>query len=424
MEYEPIITKLVNKPDKLNFVVKKKKGKPDVIEIPSNQFSNEAYKYYLEAKDLKPFGDYKTPYWSIIEIIEPTFTRNRYVSEKQYHRFFSKETEYLYKKYMPINLYNELVFNNINYSQIYYRYLDKSPKKFLFLSNNYYQEDVEEFYFFREKNSIYSLKDKVDYAVVKDFLLDVNRKRDYQYLSEIEKKYSNFRLFKSEKNICHSPEFDNLEEDYNVIFLSPEIYYWPLKKYNTYTSSQFIFNCLIISFKKLVKGGTLFFPIRDINNQIILDIIGIVSYYFKDVEIFKGIFQDSNMYHKIVIARNFKGITELEHQTLLKASKSWDSIQKDCFTKTTQFSEDKYYVKSILNYHGNLTEIQNFEIKEDERKVNFFIKIVNTYHELKNSGDEKLRELIDKKIYQSINIFKSLGIFKKFNNKKLEKKRK
>ena len=78
-------------------------------------------------------------------------------------------------------------------------------------------------------------------------------------------------------------------------------------------------------------------------------------------------------------------------------------------------------MRSILNYQGNLSEIQSFQIQEDAEKVIFFNNIVTTYNALKLGGDKKLKKLIDKKIYQSISILNSLGIFKKINVKKLEK---
>ena len=95
MSYEPIITKLVNKPDKLKFTIRKKKGEPNLIVLPKNEIQEEVTKYYQEAKSLKPFGQYKTPYWSIIELLQPTFTRRQYASEEFYHQFFHMETEYL-----------------------------------------------------------------------------------------------------------------------------------------------------------------------------------------------------------------------------------------------------------------------------------------------------------------------------------------
>ena len=421
MSYEPIITKLVNKPDKLKFTIRKKKGEPNLIVLPKNEIQEEVTKYYQEAKSLKPFGQYKTPYWSIIELLQPTFTRSKYASEEFYHQFFHRETEYLYKKYMPMNVYNDIISNDLKNLELYSKYVSLDPKNFLFISNIYYQESVEELFFFREKNSVYSDKDSIDYAVVNDFLLDKRRKRDYQYLEELKQKYSNFRLIESNKNICHQPEFDNLKDKYDIVHLIPEIYYWPLKKYSSYISGQFTFNCLIISLNKLVKNGTLFFPVREINNQITLDIIAIINYYFKKVEIFKGTLQPRSSYFKFIVAQNFKGITEKQYSELLDISKKWDIIQPDCFTKTTKFSEDGYYIKSILNYQDNLREIQDFEMKEDERKSQFFIDIVNTYNMLKNGGDKKLREIINKKVFNSIEIFKSLGIFKKLNESKIEK---
>ena len=46
-------SKLVNKPNKLNFVIKKK-GEPDVIEMPNNEITEQAGKYYFE-KRIKAF---------------------------------------------------------------------------------------------------------------------------------------------------------------------------------------------------------------------------------------------------------------------------------------------------------------------------------------------------------------------------------
>lgn len=420
MDSNPIITKLTNKPTKLNFDVKKKKGEPDVIVMPINQITEESTRYYYEAKNLKPFGEYKEPYWSIIEILEPTFTRSKFANEKQYTHF-NKETEYLYKKYMPVNLYNEIIYNNIGGFETYSRYLTKSPKSFLFLTNNYYQEYVENLFFFREKTSIYSVQDTLDYVVIEDFLISPERKRDYKYLDSLKEKYSNFDLIISNNNVCETPEVDNLKDTYNTIFLSGSFFYWPLKHQASYMSSQFIFNLIIVSFKKLSKKGNLFMSLKDINSQLTLDIIAILNYYFEEIELFKGTLQATTRYVKTLVAKNFKGITQNQYNDLLEVSKKWHNIQQDCFVKTTKFSDDKYYVRSILNYQGNLSEIQSFQIQEDAEKVIFFNNIVTTYNALKLGGDKKLKKLIDKKIYQSISILNSLGIFKKINVKKLEK---
>jgi len=421
MSYQPIITKLVNKPDRLNFNVKKKKGKPELIRRPITQAFEEASKYYFEAKSMKPFGEFKSPYWSIIEILEPIFTKSKYVSDDYYHNYFYRQTEYLYKKYMSLKAYSYMYSAPVLNLQVHSRYISLEPKNFLFLSNNYYQGLVEGLYFFREKNSVYSDRDTVDYAVVNDFLLDKNRKRDYQYLEEVKEKYSNFRLIESNRNICHQPEFDDLKNEYDVIFIMPEMYYWPLKNYISYIASQFTFNCLLISFKKLTKHGTILFPIREINDQLTLDIISILCYYFKNVELYKGSLQPTTTYYKFIIAQDFKGIPEKDYQELLNVSKKWDKIQPDCFTKTTKFLEDEYHVKSILNYQGNLKEIQDFEMKEDQRKSQFFINVVNTYNILKYGGEDKLKELIMKKVFNTVEIFKSLGLYEGINIKKIEK---
>ena len=152
--------------------------------------------------------------------------------------------------------------------------------------------------------------------------------------------------------------------------------------------------------------------VGDINSQLLLDIIAVLNYYFEEVELFKGSLQPTTKYSKNLIAKNFRGITENEYQDLLQVSKKWHEIQEDCFTKTKKFSKDKYYIKSILNYQGNLNEIQNFQIKEDEKKIIIFNNIINTYNSLKSGGENKLRELIDKKIYQRL-VFLKLWVFSK-----------
>lgn len=426
MSNNNIVVKLGNKPKKLIFKLSKKKGEPKEIKIPENEITKEAEKYYFKSKNLEPFQNYKTPYWVFSDLESITSQSSSYNPENYYHQYFSKEIGDLYRKYIPLTSYKKITENLKFFGwEFYKKYLNFSgPINYLNITNNFFIESIEEFYFYREKTNVNSNKDTVDSIECPDFLLEKNRKKKEEKISDSIKKFDSLKRYKINGNICQQQElFEelNLDKKYDFISIYSVLYYWPLKKYTSYLSAQFGFNCLIFALTKIKKNGILRFNVRDLNYQLIFDIIAVINYFFEEVEIFKSSNISSSQSTKIIVARKFKGMTQEEYQNLLDISKKWDQIQKDCFTQEKEFKNDKYYVSSILNFKNNIEQFHFFENLENQRKIEFWKKIIESYYLVREGGKKELVKLIHKKIYRTLDYYNRLDIDTKINTKKISR---
>ena len=424
--YDSIKTLFINKIKNLDFNIKKTKGKVELIDFLPNEKTKDEKFYYEEAKNLEPFGQYKFPYWNFYYLVADFGFE--VVNLGRYHDYFLKATTELYRKFLPLSVFNnmkkEIPFTSWEFYESYIK-RKRSKINSLFITNDVPVSGLEEFFIFREKNSEYSYEDNIKLFELSDYVLVEDRKYPIELRKDLLKKYNKIEYTEINENLCDVKNLEkyinSIDQKLDLISINVLLFLWQLKRYKSYLSSQIIFNLLILVFQKIKKTGVLKIQIDNLNCQIIFDIIAILNYYFEEVYIFKSSAQNKMVSYKDIICVNFKGIDSDDLEKLKILSEKWLKIEKKCNLDTGGIKEDKYYIKSILGYKDNYEEYSNFQNLEISNKIDVWKKIVDAYYFVKEKGEEAEEELIQKKLYRTMLYYKIHNIDEKVKTDKIEK---
>lgn len=424
--FESINVLFVNKINKLDFNIKKTKGKVELIDFLPNEKTKDEKFYYEEAKNLEPFGQYKFPYWNFYYLVADFGFGVTNLG--RYHDYFLKATTELYRKFLPVSVFNnmkkEVPFTSWEFYESYIK-RKRSKINSLFISNDLSVSGIEDFFIFREKNSEYSYEDNVKLFELSNYVLVEDRKYPVELRKDLLKKYDKIEYTEIKENLCDTKNLEkyinSIDEKLDLISINVLLFLWELKRYKSYLSSQIIFNLLILVFQKIKKTGVLKIQIDNLNCQIIFDIVAILNYYFEEVYIFKSSAQNKMVSYKDIICENFKGIDTGGLEKLKILSEKWLKIEKKCNIDNKGIKEDKYYIRSILGYKNNYDEYRDFQNLEISNKIDVWKKIVNAYYFVKEKGEKAEEELIQKKLYRTMVFCKIHNIDEKIKTNKIEK---
>lgn len=407
-DFDNIKIKLINKPKKLELKIKKKKGKINTFVLSSEELYQQLGEAYYQAKNLKATEELPNPYWNIYHLISPF----KMFSDKiQYNEDFewAKKSS---KKLIPEEKKDDNLLKYSSNSGIlkYYsndffvQYSNKHKKEnSLFIFGMLHMSSIEEYIIYREKNSVHSYKDNY-YALELPYYVSEEKKITNDVLRENFKRiFSKVNYNINQENICNQENNKLVIEDkLDLVCIDINYYLWKVKKINSYINSQAIFNLIIYVFRFLEKGAVIKLSINELDNQLIIDIIEIINFYFEEVYIYKNALNNNILSYKFLICNNFKGITEKQLKVLFNISKEWNKLFDKCSTDIRDIQEDKYYIQSLINYKENYKKITEFNDIENFKKLKYFTKIVSVYNNIILCGNRIIEEQYQEKLLNTI----------------------
>lgn len=417
-DFDPIEIEIKEKPKSLDLKIRKVKGEVKNISLLDKDIDKEIFHLYREAKELEPTEKIPNPYWNIYYLISPIsmyspgtkYNKTSEVNKKWISGFsvnLAGKTENKILSYSPIT-------GILNYfsHDFFQRFSNLGkPENALFIFSLLHMTSVEEYIVYREKKSIYSYRDKYYCLELPYFVSEEKEMTDPEKRRKLMKTFSKINYQLDENNICNPDKFRmKIEDPLDLICIDVSYFLWKSKKYYSYINSQALYNLIVFCFKKLRKNGNMKISIGEINSQITVDIIGILSYYFEEVSIFRSPQNNILSPYKYLLCKKFKNISEEELEKLNKISYQWNKLSEHCNLDIIEFNKDKYYLSSILNYKGNYPSITKFNNAESIKKMRYFNKIVSVYNDIKICGEDVIQNFKNKKLANSIYYLKKNNI--------------
>lgn len=434
--FKPICILLPNKPSNIKFKIRKKKGIVELKEIESNTYLKNYHENCQMAKNLPPTKELPYPYWNIYYMIEPFSMYDPDNIELNYFEDhtseWSKNTFHVNSKFRQKLVSYNLITGILPFHsrEIFNMIIPKNKKlNALFMFNSLNISPIEEYIIYRESSSNMSHLDKIIGIELPMFVSEDNQKTSEQTRTKFKKVFSIVDYSILEGNICDyevlKKVIDTILIPLDYINISLLNYHHKSRRYLSHFTSQNMFNYLILCFSCLVKGGRLTINIGDINNQLIIDIIAILSYNFDNVYIFKSSVQNLIMPYKNIVCQGFKGHSHTLIDSMIDISKKWNKIHMTCNIDTDTIDKKHYYIHSILDYHGNDSSIEQFNTIEMIKRNNIWIQIINTYNDIQLYGDIIFEQLHYRQLSNSLLFLKmhnipinmSLKSFYNINNK-------
>ena len=350
--------------NQINILIKKQKINLDItynelkLNIKNNLYITEKKQKKL-IKTLKPFKNYDNIFMDLYNLIEP----------------------YYYIKNVNDNilLYNNIINNKYNLykSWIYYKdNLDKNKSyNTLFINTINNNSDLEDYMLYREITSKYSFEDNTDLVCLnlKKEFIPSNTNKLFKIYNQINKLF--FYNYKKVK-------LQNI--DYDFIIINTIV--------NNTDNYKLILNMIYISLKNLKKDGILRIRIKTINNQLIIDIITILTHYFKNVFISKSLFQN-----------------QFDSKCYINCEK-YNCTNIKLFTKIINLvnKNNNSNLSKLLKNNNNYNDYSKFLESNSKNKIYLLNKIHECYKNLKNNNKDDI-------YYRNIQ-FKTALEFSKNNN--------
>lgn len=423
--------------ENLEIKLNKTKNSYKVFNIDNSKESEELYSKYLEAKNLKPFGEYKNPYWDFLLLSDNYFFGlGRY--NKTHTNIYAQELyKIIYKFTETIFISKEMGKISLTYYPIYKKFIPSKASKNLFMINKFSLDMFEEYLFFSEYNNHYSYDEENNLIFLKIHTFDKEDiiEESTEDIIRFMKKKPEVKFNIYDENICNLDYFENFvkNNDYRKLdnlMIDSDIYLWENKKNRAYYASQGFFNIVIISLENLKKNGNIILKLGSINSQLSLDLIALLQIYFEEVFIIKSSTSRVISDDKILVGKKFLGIKDIEYFLNLKnVLRNWYNYEKSCgLDIKTEPIEGKYYITSIFNYKGNYQNYKDFIDQENNIKFKNFEKIIENYNYVKNefyfsevNGQKAEKYLIDKLSQRSIQFLKENKIPIKLNYSNINK---
>jgi 23S rRNA U2552 (ribose-2'-O)-methylase RlmE/FtsJ len=407
--------------------------------------SDEVLEKEKEARALKPFSNIKYPYWYFLLLSEPYFFALAQYQKMHTHKF----AEELYK---PIfknidSIFPVSFFSNFSISEYYIfkKFIKNKNNKNLFITNKIFYNIIEEYLFYNEYNNENSYKVINNLLYLKNFhykgdIFAAHTDEEKLEFKDYFSKKKDVNYYEYPDNVCDYNNLNNyintnIKDKLDNIFINVGIYLWINKNNTSYINCQNLFNLILVSINKLKKDGLLLIKIESIDNQLIIDIIALLQYYFKKVYIIKPETVRIISDYKYLVCDKFIGIEDIDYyNNLILISKKWHEYEKSCSIDIRKGpEEDKLYITSFFNYKDNINLIKDFIKEEDISKIDMFNIMINNYNSLKNEFDNSIfdsyqdseNKIIYKKLQKSIELLKNYNIplkvsLREINNKIFE----
>jgi len=427
-DFDPIEVKIENPPKKLELKIRKTKGEIKNINLMDKELDEQSLKLYLEAKNLQPTKEIPYPYWNIYYLISPismysggtVYNKKSDVNKGWIEKFsvsLSNKTENKILSYSPItgilNYFSHDFFER--FSNL------KKPENSLFIFSLLHMTSIEEYIVYREKKSIYSYRDNYYCLELPLYVSEEKEPTDPEKRKKLLNIFSKINYKIEESNICNLENLNfKIKQPLDMICIDVSYFLWKVKKYYSYINSQLLYNLIVFCFHHLRKNGNMKISIGELNSQILVDIIAILSYYFEEVTIFRSPQNNILSPYKYLLCKRFKNIQEEELGKMLDIGKIWHQMSTKCSIDLRNFDENKFYLCSILNYKGSYKNIQNFNDIETLKKMRYFNKIVSVYNDIKICGKDVIEGFSNKKLANSIYYLKKNNIDVNISYKKID----
>ena len=415
--FKPISITLPNRPDNLEFNFKKKKGKIKLNVLKESKYTKGYHKIYTKAKSLTPTHEFPNPYWNIYYLIEPFSMRDPSSVIVDYFTEDTKEwsdkiynfQHHLQKKIIAYSLITGLL--PFHSREGFDMVIPKNKKiNSLFVFTSLSIAPIEEYILYREELIQYSHTDQTIAIEVLSFVPKNTKPTSDEVRDRFKNVYSYVDYSVVDGNICDYEYLNiiinNIKVPLDYINISSLNQHHTTRKYSSHLNAQNIFNYLILCFKCLSKNGSATFSISDINNQLIVDMLAIMSYAFDEVTIFKSSIQNSMMPYKHVICKGFKNVSNQIIDSMIKYSQMWHVLNIECNINVRDIDPNIYYVSSVLDYHDNDEAIYLFNTAEMVKKINTWNEIINTYHDIILYGQSAIDRLDSRKLSNSIHFLR------------------
>lgn len=432
-DFEPIIIEINEVPKILDLKIRKQKGEIKNLILINKDIEKESGELYWQAKKLPPTELLPDPYNNIKFLISPVNMYSKKEGSKiRFNKYdenskvwIDKMTKKLSKNSIDqIYAYSSItgILNYLSHDLFVKHSNTKKSENALFITSVLHLSSIEEYIVYREKNSVFSYKDNYHLLELPYYIGPEKEPTNEESRKEFLRVFSKVNYNIIPKNICN---LENLQLDLNIyldlVVINVSYFLYRMKKFMSYANSQMMYNLIVYSFQKLKSGGTLMFDYDELDSQLICDIIGILSFYFKKVYIIRSPIRPLLSRYQTIVCENFKGIQYQQLDKLLKISQEWNKLSDKCNIDIKNWEPDKYYVKSILNYKDNYKSITSFVNLNTVKKIKYFNLIISVYNELKICGDETIKKYEDKKISNTIYYLKLNNIDVSISHKKVDK---
>lgn len=432
--FKPIIVKFNIYTKSLIFKVRKKKGDPLLDKFKDDtELTKNAPEILKQAKNLPPIADFDKPYWQIYYITRPFLSRRDNDQKLQYRTDY---TQYVLSNTIAEKIENSVsAYNNISSllpfqsHDFFTRFTDnKKSLRSVFFLNTLVTSSLEEYLTYRETNSHLSYLDETQAYELSSMMSDEHHPTSPEIRNQLLYVFSKLRYHVIKENICSWKVMEELLASHGHVYMMAEVdlividfimFSFANRKYASYSNSYLIFTFIILAVHALKKGGIFKFVISELNNQLIKDILGVMSHFFEDVYIFKSSTQPVISPYKYIIGNKFKGISNEKIQELIDIHTKWAG---SCNPNLTSFQKDKMYVHSILdNNFENVNEyIEKFNTIETIRKINAWTNIINAYNSIKICGSSVINVFNEQQISNTLYYFEQNNIPIDFSHKKLD----
>lgn len=226
---------------------------------------------------------------------------------------------------------------------------------------------------------------------------------------KILKERFNFTVEYNNNDFC----INNLElkNKYDYIDCNMYLYVFDYKKQLETFNSQNYFNIIYNILKLLNIKGNIKFDIKFTYSEFFVDIIYILSLFFKEVYLIKHILSPKYNNYSNIIAKNFKGISDNNLKKLKKIKDKWEKFNnKYCGLKKYN---NKKFIKSIIKNNSYKKKIfiklKYFNNILSQFIFNYFIKLKEYYNNIIKFDKKKdLYKYINNIIKNNYLICKSL----------------
>ena len=423
-KYEPILIKISEEVKKLDLEFKTYSGLKK-IEIP-NPYESEEYQLYKKAKNLKPFQEFIQPYPMFYQLTKDVHLG--YGKGKDfYNTSYQEQVAKIRGKFGGLLNYENVSgvksYHDQEFFEIFFGKTKNKEMKALFVNQTLVVSSIENFIIFREKLSHLAYNDEVAFLELKNFVTEQYKVTPEELRVKFFELYPKVEYSEIEWDICQIEKFLSFStsiKKFDFVDISNDIFLYSTKNLTSYKSQQSIFNIIIYSLANLKEGGYLRVGVYEIDHQIVLDLIGLLTYFFDSTYLMKGTLEYPIGPRKKIVCTGFKGILEKDLKKMIQFSKKWLQLHPDCGINLK--SKSITTVSGILksSYKIN-TSIKDFFELESLRKIRTFNSIINGYNLVLEKGLEGEKILLTRQVRNTIGWLEYHGIESKLKYKRIDK---
>ena len=134
----------------------------------------------------------------------------------------------------------------------------------------------------------------------------------------------------------------------------------------SYDDFKMIFACIVTALHVQVDGGTLILKIHDIYHDIMIQLINILSLYYKNINLIKPKIGHQYKPCKYLVCQGFTIITQADLDDMVQRYKIWNNLQEHMYmSKIYVFAENpkSYFIETItsFNKYDNTQQLETID---------------------------------------------------------------